>query len=203
MRARDHGLRLAAAVVVLLSVAGCELAVPLREDETAAPAAKPAGDSWIIVERGDPPPDKPAPLPAVPLQEELPEVLHLPEPVHAEVAEHLDPRCVGNITPGDIAPLTVDPGATTATVRWYHPGDPHVLTYRVTSISQKLVVGRQPELRWQQVEPGEGCHTLTATVKGLQRDTPYVFSVDVVRLATWQNTTRTATVARSGVVATR
>jgi hypothetical protein len=43
---------------------------------------------------------------------------------------------------------------------------------------------------------------LTATVTGLKPEFAYVFSVDAVRQATWQNTARTATVARSEAVRT-
>jgi fibronectin type III domain protein len=204
VRARHLSLRLAAAVFFPLALSGCELptASADKEQEAAAPPANPPGNSWLLVEPGDR--QEPEPVPAaVPVAEEIPEVLHVPVLPHVVHAEPVDPRCTGNVTPGKINPLEVDPGATTATVSWYHPGDPSVVRYRITSISQKLVVGRQAELEWQEIEPGEGCHMLTATVKNLQRDTPYVFSVDVVRTATWQNTTRAVTIARSGPVLTR
>ncbi len=63
--------------------------------------------------------------------------------------------------------------------------------------------GSQPELSWQEKAPGDGCRELTVTVTGLQRATPYVFSVDAVRRPTWTNTTRAATVARSAAVSTK
>jgi hypothetical protein len=209
VRPRRTGVRLVAAGLITAALSGCELPELLagRSDtQAAAPAAKPAGDNWLVVKQGQrrPEAEEAAPRAADPEPVlEVPE-LHVPVAPHAVVAEHLDARCVGSLAAGKIAALDVDPGATTAKVSWYHPGDPSVVTYRITSLSQKLVVGRQAELKWQETKPGgEGCRALTATVTGLQRDTPYVFSVDAVRQATWQNSTRATTVARSSVVSTR
>ena len=204
MRPRHLSLRLAAAVFFSLALGGCELpaASADKDQEVAAPPAEQPGNSWLIVQPGDR--QEPETLPAaLPDEAEIPEAPHVPKLPHVVHAEPVDPRCTGSVTPGKINPLEVEPGATTATVSWYHPGDPSVVRYRITSISQKLVVGRQAELEWQETEPGQGCRLLTATVKNLQRDTPYVFSVDVVRAATWANTTRAVTIARSGPVFTR
>lgn len=203
MRPRHLGLRLAAAAFFPLALTGCELPEPFADNDkpAAAPPANPPGGSWLIVKEGNPQLDEL--LPRVPAEEALPEVPLVPEVPHLVAAEPLDPRCVDRLARGKINPLDVDPGATTATLSWYHPADPSVQKYRITSISQKLVVGRQAELTWQEVEPSEGCRTLTTTVRGLQRNTPYVFSVDAVRRATWQNVGRAETVARSGPVLTR
>ncbi len=129
------------------------------------------------------------------------EELELPE-LEEHVTEPVDIRCTGSTLAGRIAPLDVEVGATTATLTWYHPGDSTVTSYQVTSIAQELTPGEQRELEWQKVNPSEDCGELTATVTGLEPDSAYVFSVDAVRKATWQNTARTATVARSGAVRT-
>ena len=188
-------LRLAALAVFPFALAGCDAA----EKDTAA--AQRAGENWILVEKGERQPEEEEPAAAVVEQEEeeLPEL----EPIEAHQPEPYEPRCIGAHTPGKIAVAAVAPAATTAKVTWYHPGDPTVTTYKVTAISQSLVTGTQPEIGWTDAEPGEGCHEVTATVTGLQADTPYVFSVDAVRQPTWQNGIRTATVARSSVVPTR
>lgn len=187
--------RLAALALLPIVLAGCDT----KQEETAA--AQRAGENWILVEKGERPQGEAEPAAATAAEEQeahLPEV----EKVEHQEAEPLDPRCTGAHNPGDIAAVTVTPGTTTATVTWYHPGDPTVTTYKVTAISQSLAAGIQPETGWTDAAPGEGCHEVTATVTGLQADTPYVFSVDAVRRPTWQNGTRTSTVARSGVVAT-
>ena len=199
MRRHTSSLKWAAAILVPFALSGCDLRLA-EQEKTAAIAANPAGDSWLIVEQGDPPlpADEVAALP----EEEKKEVPHVPAVEHVEAAHH-EPRCTGSTPAGVIAALTVTPGATTATVTWYHPGDLRVTTYRITSTSQDLVAGAQPELGWQEKTPGDGCHELTATITGLQRSTPYVFSVDAVRKPTWTNTTRAATVARSGAISTK
>ncbi|BAL88229.1 hypothetical protein AMIS_30090 [Actinoplanes missouriensis 431] len=192
MPRRTLSLRLAALTLLPVTLAGCEA----TEEEAAA---RQAGESWLLVEQGQKvaeEEEKPAAPPVAEQEDELPEL----EP--AEEAEALDPRCTGAHRPGRITVAAVTPAATTATVTWYHPGDPTVTTYKVTAISQSLVIGAQPEIGWTDAEPGEGCAEVTATVTGLEAGTPYVFSVDAVRQPTWQNGVRTATVARSGVVST-
>jgi hypothetical protein len=105
-------------------------------------------------------------------------------------------------TASAIATLDVEAGTNTATPTRYHPGDPTVPRYQITTIAPQLVPGEQRELQWQKVEPGDECGELTATVTGLERAYAYVFSVDAIRQSTWQHTTRTATVARSAAVRT-
>ncbi|WP_412750549.1 fibronectin type III domain-containing protein [Krasilnikovia sp. M28-CT-15] len=93
-------------------------------------------------------------------------------------------------------------GTTSAVVSWYHPGDVSVVAYRVTAISQDLVEGQQPQLPWTVVTPEPGCHTITATVAGLQPHTRYVFPVNADRVSTTLDGTQSLTVARSRVVST-
>jgi hypothetical protein len=186
-------VRLAAVAIAGFALSGCTAA------EKEAAAMQKAGDTWLLVEQGERVPEEEE-RPAVVVSEEDDD-LELPE-LKEHVAEPVDDRCTGSIPAGRIAPLDVVAGATTATLTWYHPGDPSVTSYQVTSIAQQLVPGEQRELQWQKVEPGEECGELTATVTGLERDSAYVFSVDAVRQSTWQNTMRTATVARSVAVRT-
>jgi hypothetical protein len=190
---RPHALkvRLAAVAIAGFALTGC------AEAEKEAAAVQNASDTWLLVEQGErvvEEEEKPA---AVAVEEEV----ELPELEEAEV-EAVDARCTGVIPAGTIKPLEVEVGATTATLTWYHPGDTTVTSYQVTSIAQELVPGEQRELEWEKVDPSEECGELTATVTGLEPDSAYVFSVDAVRQTTWQNTVRTATVARSGAVRT-
>jgi hypothetical protein len=200
----SHGLgvRLIAGVFLSVAAAGCEVpgTRPKADDKAQPPAA--AGGNWIVVDQGERPKDEPKPVPNT-AEKKDPTEIHLPTLPHTEPLVHPEPVCTGTIRTGTIAPLTVDAGPGTAKVSWYHPGDTSVVTYRLTSISQRLVVGRQAELRWQEIKPGKGCSTLTATVTGLDRRTPYVFSLDVVRTVTWDDVTRAATIARSGAITTR
>jgi hypothetical protein len=192
VRAHTLKVRLAAMALTGFALTGCAAA----EAETAA--VQKAGDTWLLVEQGERVVEEEEPAVAIP--EEEPE-LELPEMEEREV-EPVDIRCTGSIPASRIAPLEVEVGATTATLTWYHPGDPTVTSYQVTSITQQLTPGEQRAFEWQKVEPGEECGELTTTVTGLDRDSAYVFSVDAVRQPTWQNNARTTTVARSTAVRT-
>ncbi|GIE33109.1 hypothetical protein Ait01nite_061540 [Actinoplanes italicus] len=99
--------------------------------------------------------------------------------------------------------LAVDPGSTDAVVTWYHPGGGNIVDYRITAVSQNLVVGLQKESEWTQSVPDK-CGDVSATVTGLEPGTPYIFTVDVVmkRANFSLEGTYTQTVARSGVIRT-
>ncbi len=101
-----------------------------------------------------------------------------------------------------MAELEVTPGPGTANVAWYHSGDTSVVGYRLTAISQILPDGEQPELRWQEVAAPEGCTKVVATVTALERTTPYVFTLDAVRVTAFGDTVRSPVVARSSIVST-
>jgi hypothetical protein len=191
VRPHTSKVRLAAVVIAGFALSGCATA------EQEATVTQNAGDTWLLVDQGDRVVEEEE-KPVVVIAEEDEEV-ELPE-LEEHEAEPVDIRCTGAIPAGRIAPLQVAAGTTTATVTWYHPGDPTVTSYRVTSIAQELTPGEQHEFAWQKVEPGKECGELTATVTGLESDAAYVFSVDAVRDATWQNAARTSTVARSEAV---
>jgi hypothetical protein len=97
----------------------------------------------------------------------------------------------------------VTPGTTSATVTWYNVGGYNLTEFRVTAISQDLVVGKQRDVGWVTVKPDNPCGFLTATLPGLERRTGYVFSVDAVVVRRSGDGTHAATIFRSSVVHTR
>ena len=99
--------------------------------------------------------------------------------------------------------MVVVPGTTTAAVSWYNVGGYNLTEYRVTAISQDLVVGNQRDVGWVTIKPANPCGRLTAMVTGLDRNTGYVFSVDAVVTRRSGDGTHAATVYRSSVVRTR
>lgn len=85
--------------------------------------------------------------------------------------------CAGVVRPGVINGATVVPGTTSATVSWWNVGDPAVVEYQLTWMSQELLIGPQPGWTWLSVPPTRGCTRVTATVTGLISQTPYIFVV--------------------------
>ncbi len=157
--------------------------------------------SWIVVDEGavvaSASPGRvrrasPSPTVALPAAEPP-----APAPAPASAAP-----CTGSRPAGQLAGLTVEPGPGTATVSWYNHGDPKLVEYRLTPIPQVIVAGFQPELQWTSIAPGAGCRDMTATLTGLDRDAPYVFSLDAVSANYNADGVRTVTVARSVVVYT-
>lgn len=88
--------------------------------------------------------------------------------------------CTGVVRQGVINGVDVVPGTASATVSWWNVGDPSIVEYRLTAMSQELLIGPQPGWTWQSVPPGKGCTRVTATVTGLISQTPYVFVVHAV-----------------------
>lgn len=86
-------------------------------------------------------------------------------------------ECTGVVRPGVINGASVIPDVTSATVSWWNVGDPAVVEYQVTWMSQELLIGPQPGWTWQSVPPGWGCTRVTTTITGLISQTPYVFVV--------------------------
>ncbi|WP_412735058.1 fibronectin type III domain-containing protein [Krasilnikovia sp. MM14-A1259] len=193
------------AVCALLTLAAGGCASTAGTGQDVATPATPAAQSWIVVATGATPTASPAPTtrttptasPAVPSASAS------ATPTPTASASHAYATCVGAHKAGQITVADVQPGRTSAVVRWNNPGDESVVAYRVTAISQDLVGGSQPQLPWTVVDPGHGCHTVTATVPGLQPHTRYVFPVNAIRTALSQDgTTQSLTVARSRVVTT-
>ncbi|MFB9182895.1 hypothetical protein ACFFX1_32550 [Dactylosporangium sucinum] len=84
-------------------------------------------------------------------------------------------ECTGVVRPGIVNGLDVTPGTTTATVSWWNIGDPAITEYQLAAVPQFFNYGPQPGWTWQAVPPGKGCTRVTATVSGLQSQSPYVF----------------------------
>ena len=167
----------------------------------ATAKAEPAGggQTWIVVDQGrtlaspsTSSPSSPGPSPSAPVT--APPAAPNPLPSGT-------PTCAGgDLDYGQPAGLSVDPEAGAATVSWYHPGDPDLVEYKLTAMPQVLITGLQPDLRWETVEPGAPCRTITARITGLNPDAPYVFSLDAVSKAYNADGNRTVTIARSTVV---
>ncbi|MEU7905081.1 fibronectin type III domain-containing protein [Actinoplanes sp. NPDC049118] len=202
---RRPGVLCTAAALVPLVLGGCAVSSTAGAEENLAAEATPAAQSWIVVAGGSAKPTPPASRApsAAPAESGfggLPPVSAPPAPA-ADVRPG-EPQCVKAHPQGRIEVAMVSPGRTTATVTWYHPGDTSVIAYRVAGISQELVVGQQPELSWTVVEPGRGCREMTATVRGLQPATSYVFAVNATRIRHSSGSAYNVTVARSRAVVT-
>lgn len=199
MRAAGRPDRRTAVLGLLLVVllGGCDIPGLASSAKPAATPSPSAGDSWILVERGR---RSPTPVPVAtrrPTQDALPP---LPTPATALPAGTPTPPCIGTVPQGPPAGLTVVPGAGSATVSWYHVGDPGLVSFRLAAVPQRLVTGAQADPRWQTIPAGAGCRTMSATVTGLERDSPYIFWLDAVTRRYSGDGDRDITVARSGVV---
>jgi hypothetical protein len=204
-RSRGSLVRLALAPLSLLLgyfvLASCNL---LPGWSGASPGAgggpRPSGASWVVVAQGkaSASPSARAVSPSPAMSVGVPVAV-----VPRGLAGTPRPDCVGVQRIGQINGLTVTPGAGSAAVSWLNPGGSNLVEYRLTAIPQRLVTGHQPALKWQTVAPGAPCAPMTASVAGLARRAPYVFSLDVVVTGLSGNGVRTSTVGRSQVVYTR
>jgi hypothetical protein len=168
--------------------------------DASATAASGDGQSWVVVKQGQPVASaglrtvsSPSPTPTLALPATA---------APGGTAPSSAAPCTGVQQTGQLGGLTVVPGPGTATVTWYNPGDPALVEYELTAMPQIIVSGAQPSLRWQPIKPGAGCRMMTATVTGLSRGAPYVFSLDVVSRNYNADGNRTVTVARSTVIET-
>ena len=191
MRGRWLGILIFAPLVL----GGC------KATGVASPAPSPSGSPWVITVPGSATPS-PAPSVATATPSTFPTgFLPLPSGSATTPAPSGSPACPPDAA-HDIGGATVVPGATSAAVTFYNPGGAELVEYRITAISQNLVVGEQRDVGWTVVTPGSGCGFLTATVSGLDPQTDYVFSVDAVTTILGRDGTQASTVARSGVVTT-
>ncbi|GGQ54552.1 hypothetical protein [Couchioplanes azureus] len=188
-----------------LLLAGCgglggSSAIPTPTTSTQAPDS--SGD-WLVVSRGKATPS-PKPTSGVP---------PYPFPTAGTVGT-VAATTPARPTPGatcaatdvhftHIGPLEVVPGTTTATVRWPDINGYNLVEYRLTAISQDVMLGPQRDIGWIEVVPKRDCAMLTATVKKLDRKTGYVFSLDAVVTRQSGSGTRAGTILRSGVVYTK
>jgi hypothetical protein len=196
-------MRLGRWVLLLLPalLGGCAAIPGWSTTPTDGPAsAQASGPSWIVVVPGSvasSPGTQAFASPAASPTDDLPSAA-APAPTSTP-----DPTCTGRaVTSGQINGLTVVPGAGTAVVSWYNSGGSNVVSYRLTPIPQNLVTGDTPDLQWQTLVPAKDCTPMSATVTGLARDAPYIFSLDMVISHRTTDGTSASTIARSGIVYT-
>jgi hypothetical protein len=128
----------------------------------------------------------PSPSPAVggsPYRTPLAALPSLPAPT---VAFSYNPRpvgtvCQGRLREGVVNGLDVTPlGGGRAQVRWWEVGDPALQGYKLVAVSQQLVYGPQPPLKWINVAKAGRCVQVTTTVTGLKPGDPYIFVLHAV-----------------------
>ena len=158
------------------------------------------GDSWVVtnVGRATPSPtpsrgESPAPSPTggfLPLPSTTP-------------TTRPTAKCAPNTFKfNKLDTLSVRPGATSAVLTWYNVGGTNLVEFRLYAISQDLQRGGQRDVGYTVVKPNVQCGWMSAVVRNLDRRTNYVFSVDAVVVRRSGDGTHSATVARSGVMAT-
>ncbi len=198
MRVRRHVLVLVA-VVTAGVLSGCGLLGPGATEGSAAEGAGPGSDedSWVLVSQGAVPPSGAAARGRSYAPSPLPGLLPLPSGAPSPQAS---PYCGPTQRSAPLTGLSVEPGAGSAVVSWYRAGEPELIEYRLTPMPQVIVGGEQPDLEWTTVAPGAGCRTISVTVSGLERNAPYIFSLDAVTKNYNADGYRTATVSRSLVV---
>jgi hypothetical protein len=195
---RKSAVTLSAVVLPLLLV-GCSSSSsstrPGDEETTGS------GRSWIVVDEGNA-----TPSPATPVGKASPTPsTTLPPLPTGSAAPTATPSntCTPMQRIKTINGLAVTPASTSAVVTWYHPGGSNIVDYRVTASNQDLVTGAQKEIGWTRSAP-TACGDVSATITGLDPQTPYVFTVDVVlrRDNFSLEGVYTQTIARSGVIST-
>jgi len=171
-----------------IALGGCGLLGPSTATPGGAASATPiAGDDWIIVATGSATPS-PAPSVGGSRSPALPPVSFLPAPPSA---------CAKSwIVRPPLIPLEVVPGVGKLTVTWPRQ---YESDYRITAVKQPLVSGSQPNYTWQHVAAGTGC-TITATISGLKKGTPYIVWLDAPSTGHKLDGTRHPYSGRSGVV---
>lgn len=186
-------------MLVPLLLGGCK-AVPgwaTTEPSDTPTGTAASGPSWTMVSRGKPTPT--APLRARPSPTPSATRAAAPRPTPAPTTMPSG-DCAGTaMRAGVINGLTVTERSGTASVRWFNVGGANVVAYRLTAIPQTLVSGRQPDLVWRTITPAQPCTDMSASMTGLERNAPYVMSLEVVLGHSTLDGTRSATVGRSGV----
>jgi hypothetical protein len=197
---RRRQLAVLAFVPALLSGCGA-LGLSAPGGSGASPSPSPTGPSWIVVDQGS---VTPSPTPSAPGPTSLlPSAGYLPLRPAAPAGTPTVSCSANTFNFSKIDGADVVPSATTAVVTWYNVGGFNLKQFRVTAISQDLVVGRQRDIGFTVMAPGTQCGPMSTTVTGLDRKTAYVFSVDAVVYRKSGDGTRAATVARSLVIYTK
>jgi hypothetical protein len=171
------------------------------EGKAALAEPTPTGEPWVVVSAGSatpsPQPSRGTARPSTTPSGFLPIPSTSPTPSPSGSA--CDPTYPMALEINSAAVVT---GTTSGTVTWWNPGGNDLVEYRLTAISQSLSVGEQRDVGWTVITPGDSCGYLSATLTGLDRQTPYVFSVDAVTTIRGRDGTRAATVARSRPIST-
>lgn len=181
-------------------LAGSLLLAACASSNSATATPTPTGTNWLLMATGSVAPSPSAsfsPRAGLPVATLTPtkSVSPTPRPSSSDCG-------TSGFNGGQINGADVTAGTTSAVVKWFNPGVRELVNYHILAVSQKLVVGAQPEKPgWVTVTP-TGCGWMTGTVTGLDPKTPYVFSVDGMWTSEGVDGTYTRTVARSGVVFT-
>jgi hypothetical protein len=196
----------AAALPLPFLLSGCGVLDTLTGGSSVGSAGAtpvPSGSPWIIVAPGS---ATPSPAPSYPTSSPtattpIAGALRPPGPTPVPTS---NPTCA--TTTYDLwhlNSLTVTPGTTSAKVSWHNVGGFNPVQFRLTAISQHLVSGKQRDVGWVSITPPSRCGLVSATITGLSRKTPYVFSVDAVVTRISGDGTRAATIVRSAPIYTK
>jgi hypothetical protein len=194
----------AAPLLLPLLLSGCGVLNTLTGSSSSAGATPaPSGSPWIIVAPGS---ATPSPTPSYPTSSRTAAtpVAGLLRPPSRIPAPTSNPTCATSTYDfWHINSLTVTPGTTSAKVSWHNVGGYNPVQFRLTAISQHLVPGKQRDVGWVTITPPSRCGLVSATITGLSRKTPYVFSVDAVVTRVSGDGTHAATIVRSAPVYTK
>jgi len=179
------------ALSVPLAIAGCGVlggnSTMVPNTTQTASTGPVSGAGWLVSASGSPTPS-PTPSYAGSRSPALPPVSFLPPP---------DPACATSWMPDPVLiPMTVVPTAGGFTVSWPRQ---RASDYRITAVAQPLVTGKQPEYTWQPVPATSSC-TVTASITGLKKGTPYVIWLDAPNTGYERDGARHPYSGRSGVV---
>jgi hypothetical protein len=178
---RRLGAALVLASALLTGVAGCSMLPGLGGD--GGTGVKKDGKvldlpQKTVYSKGDAVDPSAGMTTGAPVRGPLASISPLPKVSRSYATPSMSPtECSGVVRPGVINGASVIPSITSATVSWWNIGDPSVVEYKLTWMSQELLIGPQPGWTWLSVPPGKGCTRVTATVTGLISQTPYVFVV--------------------------
>ncbi|MEV4511950.1 hypothetical protein AB0K00_23660 [Dactylosporangium sp. NPDC049525] len=180
---RRLGAALVLASALLAGVAGCGALPGLGGSDPGGAGAKKDGKvldlpQKTVYSKGDAVDPSAGMTTGAPARGPIASISPLPKVSRSYPTPSLSPtECTGVVRPGVVNGASVLPGTTSATVSWWNIGDPALVEYQLTWMSQELLIGPQPGWTWLAVAPGKGCTRVTATVTGLVSQTPYVFVV--------------------------
>ncbi|GAB1641831.1 hypothetical protein [Krasilnikovia sp. MM14-A1259] len=189
--------------VALALLTGCNSVSSLLSPTAGTPSTSPpsGGPGWIRVAQGSPTP-MPAPSYRAPSPSPAPTGF-LPRP-STTPGPTVGPTCEPKTYNfSRIDALDVTTGTTSAVATWYNIGGYNLVEFRLTAISQDLVVGSQHNYGFVTIKPAAPCGMMTGRITGLKPKTGYVFSVDAVVLRRSGDGTHAATVYRSHVFRTK